>query len=236
MPLFKSAISWQLAISRQFWRDVFHILNPTESWAASQLWKPGVWSTARTSGRNLLRPALSCGQSSTDAALRRTVHRAAPTPTTPDSYELHGCLAVRRSDLEWCPLHNWAALYTRSISGRRQWSGYAPRLEPVWRANTCKNRRVGFRPGLDSAAACDAACTYQVRGCHSRPGLRSRPNFSDSDSDSDSGLEKSTPTPTPTPAPTPTHISLFFHMSKNNFFKTVVSSLQCLWCKILLAN
>ena len=49
------------------------------------------------------------------------------------------------------------------------------------------------------------------------PGLRSRPNFSNSDSDSDSGLEKSTPTPIPTPAPT--HMSLFFHMSKSNVLK-----------------
>ena len=44
-----------------------------------------------------------------------------------------------------------------------------------------------------------------------KPGLRSRPNFSDSDSDS--GLEKSTPTQTPT------HISFFFHVSKSNVLK-----------------
>ena len=64
----------------------------------------------------------------------------------------------------------------------------------------------------------------KMRLLHFKPGLRSRPNFSDCDSDSDSGLEKSTPTPTPT------HITLFSHV-EGQCFKTVISSLQCLLCK-----
>ena len=100
----------------------------------------------------------------------------------------------------------------------------------------CENKRQNTSMLWFTLPFCASLYSYYSCWLHWQPGLRSRPDFSDSDSDSDSdsGLEKSTPTPTPTQTPTPTHISLFFHMSKVNAFKAAIPPLQCLWCKILL--